>query len=637
MRYVWVVLAVVGIMVSTTAGVEQPILMMRDISEGAEIVAPQYSGYESIGGKGVLEDTLHYDGAPAYVLVWSGDITFEGAIRLTPTELAGYDGWQLKSVLFYHVLGTHSCNAKIYDDGTSSAPGPLMTQEPYTAVDGGWKRIDLSSPVRIDASKDLWVSVEISVLAGDNTLTVDAGPATIGKGDFMYDPFNLWTELWMWGIDCDWNIRAVVIEQFTSDTLHPGWNLIAVPVVPDDPDPDVCFGDDIPVVNIYDFDEYTKSYNNPTDLVVGKGYMLQSSWNNAVLDITGTSVTLPYTITGLTRSYTTSHYGWNLAGNPTTDTIDFDNLTLDNVNFLYKYFDGYGYKFYPGGGMTNLIPDWRGFWVQVNNPGTGSFTVNSTVKGKAEPIDWDWRLKLSATSGELIDEHNYIGVSSDERVMDVVEFVVPLSEYVLLYFEDGEAGYQQLVLDGEEESYSIPFDVEVNTSNSEVTLSWEFEGYPEGMRVYLVDGDNEIDMKENSSYTFQNSFEGGDDAEPIPGDPVLLLSRKASGEICYFTIKVEPLLGIEDIEVGYQTRISDIYPNPLTKDANIRFTLSNRTDVSLGVYDVGGRLIETLVDGVRDAGEHSVIWDGSNLPTGIYFIKLTAGDYSEMSKAVILR
>ncbi|MCK4257190.1 hypothetical protein KAX35_09900, partial [candidate division WOR-3 bacterium] len=102
------------------------------------------------------------------------------------------------------------------------------------------------------------------------------------------------------------SVYGIEISGVTSDTLHFGWNLIALPLIPDDPDPDSCFGDDIPVVNLYAYDEPTKSYQNPASLVIGRGYMLQSSWNNVVLDVTGTPVTLPYTITGLTRSYTTS-------------------------------------------------------------------------------------------------------------------------------------------------------------------------------------------------------------------------------------------------------------------------------------------------------------------------------------------
>ncbi len=438
---------------------------------------------------------------------------------------------------------------------------------------------------------------------------------------------------------CQSDVDSVYgIEICRLGSIHPGWNIIALPVIPDNPDPDSCFGDDIPFVNIFGYDEPSKSYNSPLALEMGKGYMLQSLWVD-ILDVTGTPVSLPFTIAGLTKSFPNSYYGWNLAGNPVNDTIDFDGLTFDNVNFLYKYFNGYNYTFYPGGGEDNLIPDWMGFWVQVIDPGMGSITVDApaVLKGKSEPVCWEWRLKVSAKSGELIDEHNYIGVSSDERALDVVDFLVPLSEYVQVYFEGEEAGYQQLVLDGEQDTYEIPFDVEVNTSNPEVTISWEFEVYPEGMGVYLVDGETEIDMRETSSYTFQNSYEGGGSEIPTLEDPVLLLSRKAQGEIHYFTIRVEPLLGVEDGEVGLLTTICGIHPNPLTRDAMIDFVLSKRMEVNLGVYDVSGRLIKNLVDGVMDSGEHSVIWDGSDLAGGVYFIKMHTGEVSVTKKAIVLR
>ena len=109
------------------------------------------------------------------------------------------------------------------------------------------------------------------------------------------------------------------------------------------------------------------------------------------------------------------------------------------------------------------------------------------------------------------------------------------------------------------------------------------------------------------------------------------------GDADYFTVKYVPSTGIEDTETGFMTSLCEIYPNPLTSDANIRFTASKKTGVKLGVYDVSGRLIQTIIDNVMDTGEYIISWVSLSLPSGVYFLKLKAGAYSDIRRAVILR
>jgi hypothetical protein len=79
------------------------------------------------------------------------------------------------------------------------------------------------------------------------------------------------------------------------------------------------------------------------------------------------------------------------------------------------------------------------------------------------------------------------------------------------------------------------------------------------------------------------------------------------------------------------------YPNPFNPSATIRFTLPRRGEAELAVYDVTGRQVSVLVDGVLTAGEHRVSFDGARLPSGIYFARLTAGGAQATQKLLLLK
>jgi len=79
------------------------------------------------------------------------------------------------------------------------------------------------------------------------------------------------------------------------------------------------------------------------------------------------------------------------------------------------------------------------------------------------------------------------------------------------------------------------------------------------------------------------------------------------------------------------------HPNPFNPTTIASFELRVASYVNLGVYDTAGRLVATLVDGWSEAGTHKATFDGSDLPSGIYLARLTAGDWSAVQKLVLLK
>jgi len=83
--------------------------------------------------------------------------------------------------------------------------------------------------------------------------------------------------------------------------------------------------------------------------------------------------------------------------------------------------------------------------------------------------------------------------------------------------------------------------------------------------------------------------------------------------------------------------LSQNYPNPFNASTTISYTLPCQSDVTLYIYDILGRNVQTLVSKNQQAGYHHVIWQADEFTSGIYFYKLQAGEYIETKKMMLLR
>lgn len=79
------------------------------------------------------------------------------------------------------------------------------------------------------------------------------------------------------------------------------------------------------------------------------------------------------------------------------------------------------------------------------------------------------------------------------------------------------------------------------------------------------------------------------------------------------------------------------YPNPFNPATEIRFELAHGAKTTLQVFDVLGRNVKTLIDAPLSAGEHRIHFDGSDLPSGMYFCRLQAADFTQSKKMLLLK
>jgi hypothetical protein len=84
-------------------------------------------------------------------------------------------------------------------------------------------------------------------------------------------------------------------------------------------------------------------------------------------------------------------------------------------------------------------------------------------------------------------------------------------------------------------------------------------------------------------------------------------------------------------------RLCQNHPNPFNATTAISYRLPASSQVDLRVYDLTGRLVAALVDGRQEAGSYEVIFDGGELASGLYFVRLQVGEYEAVKKMMLLK
>jgi len=90
-------------------------------------------------------------------------------------------------------------------------------------------------------------------------------------------------------------------------------------------------------------------------------------------------------------------------------------------------------------------------------------------------------------------------------------------------------------------------------------------------------------------------------------------------------------------EVPTKFSLSQNYPNPFNPSTKIKYSIPKSSQVVVKVFDVLGNEIETLVNEEKPVGTYEVNWNAANLPSGVYFYRLQAGDFVQTRKMILLK
>jgi hypothetical protein len=79
------------------------------------------------------------------------------------------------------------------------------------------------------------------------------------------------------------------------------------------------------------------------------------------------------------------------------------------------------------------------------------------------------------------------------------------------------------------------------------------------------------------------------------------------------------------------------YPNPFNPTTTINFSVPKQSNITIKIYDALGRELNTLINGEKSAGNYSIEFNSSNLPSGIYFYRLKTAEFMQTKKMILLK
>ena len=94
---------------------------------------------------------------------------------------------------------------------------------------------------------------------------------------------------------------------------------------------------------------------------------------------------------------------------------------------------------------------------------------------------------------------------------------------------------------------------------------------------------------------------------------------------------------VSTVDVPTETKLNTGYPNPFNPVTTISYDLSQDSPVNIAVYDIRGRVVSELVNESKAAGYYEVTWDGTDVASGTYLIRMTTDRYTNTQKVLLLK
>ena len=149
-----------------------------------------------------------------------------------------------------------------------------------------------------------------------------------------------------------------------------------------------------------------------------------------------------------------------------------------------------------------------------------------------------------------------------------------------------------------------------------------------------------VEFLNNHFYFGRTDYVAPDDVEVLDTEGNFVNSFPVGaipGSFVFWNNHFQEELSVIINEKPKSYKFNKIYPNPFNPVTNISYALPLESKIIISIFDVNGRKITTLTDGIMTAGIHTVKWNAEGYPGGVYFVKLDAGEFSQTQKLMLIK
>ena len=154
----------------------------------------------------------------------------------------------------------------------------------------------------------------------------------------------------------------------------------------------------------------------------------------------------------------------------------------------------------------------------------------------------------------------------------------------------------------------------------------------------IVENKNLVDFKDalNASKDYNLS---GDNITPNTTLNATIILENSSSVVPEIPVSIDVLTGIDDNDNGLPLtyNLFQNYPNPFNPNTEIKLRLPKQSEVSLEIYNILGQRVAVLIEGFLSAGVHNFTWNASKAASGVYYYKLSAGEFTDIKKMLLLK
>ena len=325
--------------------------------------------------------------------------------------------------------------------------------------------------------------------------------------------------------------------------------------------------------------------------------------------------------------------GWNQIGNPFYQSIDWNDIKNANpgANIQGPYFYESGYS-----ELRRNFEIFDGCYIYVENLATLILPGPNNLAKKSDSdtspfASADWFIRINAECRGIRDNINYLGMDqSSKDEFDALDYREPpaMGDYISVYFDQDQwqnnsARYTTNFVKSNSLGARWNFKVSSSMDNEKISLTFSnIKSLPAQWRAVMYDLQNgtRIQIEPDQNYQIINF-------ENVEREFVMLVGTED-----YITDEQTEIVAAPQYFQLYQN-----YPNPFNSSTTIKYDLPADAHVAIHIFDVNGRLLQTLFDGNQSSGRHAIIWNADKQSSGVYVLKIVTNSQSDFIKLLYVK